>query len=666
MANRYVVKIDGDDKGFRNSIKDVQGRLGGLKNHVLNLRGLFAGLAGAFTFKGVLEATIRQENAMRQLEQRVRSTGGAAGFTAPQLAGMAGELQKLTTYGDEAVMEMQALLLTFTNIRGPQFQAAQAAVLDMATAMGTDLKSAALQLGKAMNDPVKGVSALSEAGVQFSQSQRDTIKRLVETGRTAEAQGLILKELEVQFGGAAAAAADTFGGALTQLGNAFGDLMEADDGLPAAKAQMQELTALIQDPATQNAFDSLASAIIKVAAAATEGVIELANFGKQIAANVADITGGLTELDRLEAEIADVDRALRNSVFGKPIKYLLTSEEELNAIRERLVAEKEALLAAQGSVPSRTAASPASVLPMPTPGSTGATLTEKEFEAAVKASEEAVKKENAEYQKWLETQRQAAEQVKETVDPTYELTQRMADLDRLLAMGLITWDEWGAATLDTQTRMDELIAGVDSGKDALGEFAEFGAQAARNMQSAFADFLFDPFKEGLAGMLDAFGQTIRRMIAEAVSAQILRSLFSGLAAGGGGGVFATLAANVRHGGGLAGMGGFRTVPALAFAGAPRFHTGGIAGGEVPAILRKGEGVFTPEQMRALGGGGGTDVQVHNYGPTDGVQVSRRRGPSGREQVDVVVRESVSRQLGNGSLDRALSRNAGTSRPGVKR
>jgi len=92
--------------------------------------------------------------------------------------------------------------------------------------MGTDLKSAAVQVGTALNDPILGVSALARSGIQFSEDQKKMIKSLVDTGKHAEAQRVILKELESQFGGAAKAGAQGLGGALSQLGNAFGDMLE--------------------------------------------------------------------------------------------------------------------------------------------------------------------------------------------------------------------------------------------------------------------------------------------------------------------------------------------------------------------------------------------------------------------------------------------------------
>lgn len=81
-------------------------------------------------------------------------------------------MQSVTTYGDETVIEAQALLLTFTKIGKETFPQALESTLNVATAMGTDLKSAALQVGKALNDPVLGMTALSRSGIQFTEDQK--------------------------------------------------------------------------------------------------------------------------------------------------------------------------------------------------------------------------------------------------------------------------------------------------------------------------------------------------------------------------------------------------------------------------------------------------------------------------------------------------------------
>lgn len=223
------------DQGIR-ATRELSGQMRGLETatglterslSVLNKTATALGVtfaAATFLRKFATESTEAQ-NAMAQLEAGVRSTGGAAGFTATQLAEMATQMQDLTTYSDDAIARTQALLLTFTKIRGDEFVGATEAIANMASRLG-GLEGAALQVGKALNDPILGVTALNRAGVQFTESQKEQIKVLQESGNLIGAQRIILKELETQFGGSAAAARDTLGGALAHLSNKFGDLFE--------------------------------------------------------------------------------------------------------------------------------------------------------------------------------------------------------------------------------------------------------------------------------------------------------------------------------------------------------------------------------------------------------------------------------------------------------
>lgn len=190
------------------------------------LGALSAVAALGFIGKKTLEETEQAQAAMAQLEAAVKSTGGAAGRTVAQLDALSVSLQKTTTFSDEAVKGAEKILLTFDQIRGAEFDRATQAVTDLAARMGGDLETAALQLGKALQDPTNGLAALRRSGVSFSAAQVDVIKSLYETGRVAEGQRAILAELEKQFGGSAAAARDTLGGALAALKNAWGDLFE--------------------------------------------------------------------------------------------------------------------------------------------------------------------------------------------------------------------------------------------------------------------------------------------------------------------------------------------------------------------------------------------------------------------------------------------------------
>ena len=199
-------------------------------HHARYLAGLLGVHQAVRAARAVARATIDQEQALAQVEARIRATGGAAGLATAEVAAIATELQRVTTYGDEVTLGAQSILLSFRGIGRENFGAATEGVLNLATAMRTDLRSAAIQLGKALDDPKRGLDALSRSGTTFTAAQKEVIESLVESGRRSEALALILGELETQYGGAARAARETLGGSLEALGNAIGDLTEVQSG----------------------------------------------------------------------------------------------------------------------------------------------------------------------------------------------------------------------------------------------------------------------------------------------------------------------------------------------------------------------------------------------------------------------------------------------------
>ncbi len=201
-------------------------------------RTLSVGLtAPILAFGGVaLKSWDKQEKAIAQVNAGLISTGNAVGFTSEQLQKMASDLQNTSLFGDEEILQdATAQLLTFTNIAGEQFARTQQAAIDLSTRLGGDLKSASIQLGKALNDPVANLSALSRSGIQFSKEQKAVIKSLAESNKLADAQTIILDELARQYGGAGEAAAKAGLGGFKQLQNSIGDLME-DFGAIIAQA----------------------------------------------------------------------------------------------------------------------------------------------------------------------------------------------------------------------------------------------------------------------------------------------------------------------------------------------------------------------------------------------------------------------------------------------
>lgn len=222
---------------MKRELGGIRGAVAGVNDYAQragkSMRNIGAGLTAGVTAplallaKDSIRALDQQVQAERSVEQAIASTGGTAGRSLEDLKRAASGLQGVTLFGDEDILRnVTAPLLTFTNVQEDVFDRTQANILDVATLLKTDLKSATLQVGKALNDPVKGLGGLSRAGIQFSEDQKQVIKALVETGDVAAAQGLILDELEKQFSGQAAAAADTPLGKWKQLSNAVGDVKE--------------------------------------------------------------------------------------------------------------------------------------------------------------------------------------------------------------------------------------------------------------------------------------------------------------------------------------------------------------------------------------------------------------------------------------------------------
>lgn len=223
--------------GLKSELGGIKGALAGVDDYARrtgrSMRNIGAGLSAAVTApltllgKQSVELYDTQLQAEKTVQQAITSTGGAANRTLEELKKSASDLQGVTTFGDEDILRnVTAPLLTFTKVQDEVFDRAQANVLDMATLLKMDLKSASILVGKALNDPVKGLSALSRSGVQFSEDQKKVIQSLVETGDVAGAQALILQELETQFQGQAAAAASAPLGQMRQLSNAIGDVKE--------------------------------------------------------------------------------------------------------------------------------------------------------------------------------------------------------------------------------------------------------------------------------------------------------------------------------------------------------------------------------------------------------------------------------------------------------
>ncbi len=229
QASGTLGNVNGQIDGMHGKASKLGGMLkGGL---MLGATAAAAGIAalGTVLVQSVKEAQAAQEVAA-QLDAVLKSTGGAAGMTRDALEEQALALSKVTRFEDDAILAGNAVMLTFTNIGKDIFPRATQATLDLSTAFGMDLQSATMMVGKALNDPIAGITALSRAGVQFTADQKDMIKAMVEAGDAAGAQQLILAELEKQIGGSAVAAGSTMTGQMEIMKNALGNVKEQIGG----------------------------------------------------------------------------------------------------------------------------------------------------------------------------------------------------------------------------------------------------------------------------------------------------------------------------------------------------------------------------------------------------------------------------------------------------
>ena len=236
----------------------------------------------------------------------------------------ADELGKTTLFDQEDFDAGFALLTSFTSIGVDSFERVATAAADVAQITGQDVKSSLLQLAKALQDPVRGLTALARSGTTFTEQQRKQIKALVESGKQLQAQDLILKEIETQYGDAAKAAGSAgYAGAVDSLGESFRDFQErlaqgvtpAVNGTLVALTDLFELLNKIPQPVGQAALGigATATAIIALKAAAAAAIPVVKTLFAFLAANpfvalAAGITAATVALAgyRNEAErIAD-------------------------------------------------------------------------------------------------------------------------------------------------------------------------------------------------------------------------------------------------------------------------------------------------------------------------------------------------------------------------
>lgn len=266
--------------------------------------GLTLPVAAGFAFM------LREQNEAikvgRQTEAVLESTGHAAGLQARDVDRLATSISKKTAIDDEQIQSAENMLLTFTGVRNELgagndiFDRATRTIVDMSVAMGTDMNTSAIQLGKALNDPVAGITALTRVGVTFTDQQKEQIRTLVESGQKLEAQKIILAELGKEFGGSAAAAATPLDRLKVSLANTAeelgGRVMPLTERFAGVVIHLADAFLAMPDWAQDMVLGTLAvSAAAGPVLKLSSGVISLANGVLTMASNMSSGTGAASK-----------------------------------------------------------------------------------------------------------------------------------------------------------------------------------------------------------------------------------------------------------------------------------------------------------------------------------------------------------------------------------
>lgn len=278
----FLIKVVDEATEKLKDVSGSMGKLGGLGKAAGALAAGGIAIAGAAVVglgKGLWDCTqeaMEAELVQAQLNAVLESTGGAAGITAEKANELASSLSGVTMFEDDTILSGENMLLTFTNIGQDVFPEATATMLDMSQAMGQDLQSSAIQLGKALNDPVSGMSALQRVGVTFTDDQKKQIETMMASGDVMGAQKVILGELSKEFGGAAEAAGGTFAGKMEILKNKMGDVKESIGTalLPGLGMLADKLLEVFNDPVVQEAINKIVTWIGTNLPIAIEAVVK--------------------------------------------------------------------------------------------------------------------------------------------------------------------------------------------------------------------------------------------------------------------------------------------------------------------------------------------------------------------------------------------------------
>lgn len=582
-ATRFQVKFEQDGSGavvasfdkIEAAAKETERALNASEKSAYEF-GLKLGSALKWTGGAVLAGmalivrnTMAAEQELAQLDAVLKSTGQSANFSRDQLIGMADGIAQASTFSAGEITKAETRLLSYSGIARGNFRDALQVAIDQATRLGISVEQSSEIVGRALESPTKAAAALAQQGfgAAFTDAVRKSIKALEDAGKTAEAQQIVLDILKESYGGAAAEARDTFGGALVALKNTLADVTTGGNGsLDGATKAVNELVGTLGSSETREAFASITTGATTSVQALVEMVLWLKNAwqaaqqfatiqigGFKNASGDQFIAAQRNEADQIRAELARRAQGgglttAANRLQTLPLRAFGAQGiggSTDNELRTRLAAlehriDQNVMLFGDPSLQrmffSDETTIPDSMLYGSRPGATtpkaSTAKTKKPTKQALTEEERAAKQLADTYQRLVDQQNERIALVGKEGDVAriiYRTTEGdlvgLSEKQKQVLVNLTQTSEAMDAFYDIYEGPNNIFSGMEEkAKDTFDAMSEFAKQAGRNMQDIFADFLFNPFEDGVDGMLDNFARVLMQMAAQAASAQLFDSL----------------------------------------------------------------------------------------------------------------------------------------------
>ncbi len=652
------------------------------------LSGALLGVGFGTAFGKFIEETKNAQSEQAQLAAVLKSTGNAAGFTAAELNKMASGMSGFVSEGD--INRAQTRLLSYTGVVGDEFPRALQAAIDMSVRLGMTVEQSAETVGKALDIPSKGLTALSKQGFRFTEDQKKLVESLESAGRVAEAQDVVLKALEASYGGAAEAARNTLGGALQALQNQIDDLMTGDDGtVNGLTASVNDLTdALGSDEAKQAFADfvgwlaEISRALVTAAGDFAEGMRAAGGFVDALMTygTINPFNSHSENVENYRQQLVELEDFQRKVLAGEENAAGLDLDAKIKMVRNQLAFSERKANAQERDVLS-------AYLGVDETGASIPTLSPIRAVASSGGGSKSNKEKVDQGQKLIDQMNQQI-----------ALTGKLTEYEKLLEQVRL-----GSVTFKTQAQQDEALASAQTldfikeqnkayeetqahlkalskvSQETATEMDEFAREAARSIQDSLGDGLYGLLSGNFDDIGQKFAQTLTRMAADAAAANLAGALFGDYGKTGQiGGLLGGLAAGIFGNSISASSSYVSAGPAVgSWDGLSYFADGGYtgAGGKYdPAgIVHAGEYVIPADATRRLGvgfldrlkgyaeggyvgasgmpsaAGGSTRVEIINNGTPQQVSSASSSFDAQGEVIRIVVRD-IQR---NGDTARAI-------------